>query len=230
MALESQGVQIRRQSTTAGSTGSTSADTLVFTTVAGLGNDTITNTAGADFTAGVAFTTGMRLETDSTANSTRVFTIASVAATVMEVYEEVVGQSSGITVSLTGHEFEAIGEVTNFNGPTGSANIIDITHLGSTAKEKLMGLPDEGQITMDVNFNTDATALHLALKDDRAARTLTNFDIKLTDSSTFAQTQPTAFYFKAFVTNFSITGAVDDALKSALTLEISSAVRTIDLV
>jgi hypothetical protein len=30
-------------------------------------------------------------------------------------------------------------QVVSFNGPSGSAGVIDVTHLGSTAKEKLIG-------------------------------------------------------------------------------------------
>src|SRR3990167_1470998 len=228
MPIESQGVQIRRQSTTAGSTAQTIAATIAFTTVVGAGNDTITRSDVGSFIVD-GFTTAMRIETDSTVNSTQIFTPLTVAATVMTVYETVVGQSSGISITLTGHSMEAIGTVTGFNGPSGSAGIIDISHLGSTAKEKQIGIRDEGQLSLDVIFDTNATALHTALKDDRAARTKRIFDIKFTDNGT-AASQPSAFYLDAYVTGFSLTGAMDDVVKGSVTLEITSSVHYIDAV
>jgi len=38
----------------------------------------------------------------------------------------------------------AVAEVVGFNGPTGSANVIDVSHLGSTAREKLIVAPRAG--------------------------------------------------------------------------------------
>lgn len=108
---------------------------------------------------------------------------------------------------------QEVNQVTNFNGPTGSANVIDITHLGSTAKEKLMGLPDEGQVTFDVNFlSTDAG--QIALQADRRSRTKRKVAIGLTDTAS------SIFQGDGFVTGFSITGAVDDKLTASVTIEI----------
>lgn len=226
MAIESQGVQVRRQSTS--STAQTVAATIAFSTVAGDANDTITRTDAGDFSAD-GFSTGMRVETNSTANSTRVFTIASIAATVMTLYEPVISQSTGTSITLTGHTLETIGEVVGFNGPSGSAGVIDITHLGSTAKEKQIGIRDEGQLSLDVIFDTEATALHSLLRADRNTREKRIFDIKLTDDGTSAS-QPSAFYFDGYVTGFSLTGAVDDIIKGSVGIEISSAVRVINAV
>lgn len=225
MAIESQGIQIRRQSTTAGSTAQTIAATIAFSSLS-------TNITRSDLGSFIAdgFSSGMRVETNSTANSTRVFTIASVAATVMTVYEPVVGQSTGISITITGHSMEAIAAVTGFSGPSGSAAVIDITSMGSTAKEKQIGLRDEGQVSLDLLFDNAATALHAALRNDRASRTRRIYDIRLTDQTTAAGSQPSAFYFDAYVSGFSLQGGVDDVVKGSVTLEISSAVRTIDRV
>lgn len=222
MALEAQGTLIRRQSTTAGSTGLTSANTIAFSSA----SKTITRSDAGDFTVD-GFSTAMRVGNDSTANSTRVVTIASVAATVMTVYEPIISQSSGITITLTGHSFENIGGVMTFNGPSGSAAVIDITTLQSTAKEKLIGIRDEGQLSMDVVFDNDTTSLQPAIIADRASRTKRTYDIKLTDEGTVSQ-QPTAHYFDAYVTGFSLTGAVDDKVTGSITLEITNDVKTIE--
>ncbi len=221
MALEAQGVQIRRQSTAAGSTGQTVAATIVFSSTG------VSRSDAGDFTAD-GFSTGMRVETNSTANSTRVFTLSSVAATAMAFYETAVVQSTGISITITGHSMDTIGSVMGFNGPSGSAGVIDVTHLGSTAKEKLIGLRDEGQVTLDLLYDTAATSLHTAIIADRASRTKRIYDIVLTDQSTSGQ--PSAAYFNAYVPSFSLTGAVDDALKASMTLEITSGVQWIDKV
>lgn len=224
MAIESQGIQFRRQSTTAGSTGASSGAVIAFSTA----SSGVTRSAG-DFTA-ENWSTGMRMENDSTSNSTRVHTIATIAATVMTVYESVISQATGISFALIGHDMEAVAEISGFNGPSGSANVIDVTNLGSTAKEKLIGLRDEGQLSLDLMFNTDTTALQIALKDDRASRTRRVYDLVLTDQSTTAGSQPTALFMDAYVTGFALTGAVDDTVKASITLEITSAVKTIEKV
>jgi len=147
----------------------------------------------------------------------------------MSIYETATAQSTGISITLTGHTMVNIGTVTGFNGPSGSAAVIDITNLASTAKEKQIGLRDEGQLSIDIIYDSNATALHTSLKDDRAARTKRIFDIKLTDNGT-ASSQPSAFYFDGYVTGFSLTGAVDDIIKGSVTIEITSAVHHINAV
>src|SRR5579871_5136727 len=77
--------------------------------------------------------------------------------------------------------FTKIGEVVDFDGPGGKANIIDATSLDSVAKEKLAGLPDEGQVTLTINFVPSDT-MQQGLRNDRAARTLRNFQIVMTDT------------------------------------------------
>jgi len=47
--------------------------------------------------------------------------------------------------------FAKVGEVTNIGAPSGEAADIDTTHLESTAKEYLTGLPDNGNIEIAMN-------------------------------------------------------------------------------
>lgn len=108
----------------------------------------------------------------------------------------------------------SVGNVVGFNGPSGSANVIDCSHLGSTAREKRMGLPDEGSLSMDVLFSaTDGG--QKKLRECRAARTQGHFAIKLTDASS------NHVHGDCYVTGFAITGAVDEILKGSITLEIT---------
>ena len=223
MATESQGVQIRRQSTTAGSTAQTIAATIAFSAAA----TSITRSDLGSFVTD-GFTTAMRIENNSSANSTRIHTIARVAATVMTVYEPVVAQSTGISMTITGHAMQALGTITSWGGPNLSCAKIDITSLASTSKEFQPGLRDSGDVTLEAIFDTNATALHNALRSDLETRTKRIYDITLTDQTTVAASQPTAFYFDAYVTNFGLSGSVDNIMKGSFTLAISSAVKTIN--
>lgn len=111
----------------------------------------------------------------------------------------------------------AVGEVASFSGPTGSAAVIDVTHLGSTAKEKMMGLPDEGNLTMEVHLvATDSGQTNL--RTDRASRTLRKACIELNDDSSYY------LEFDAYCSGFSVGGSVDDKLSASITLEIANAV------
>ena len=110
---------------------------------------------------------------------------------------------------------QVVGGVMGYNGPSGSAAVIDITTLASTAKEKQMGLPDEGQISLDaIYLSTDVG--QIALRTDRASRTKRKVAVQLTDTST------TQFHGDAYCTGFSITGAVDDVVKASYTLELTN--------
>lgn len=113
--------------------------------------------------------------------------------------------------------FVIVGEITQFDGPGGSATVIDVSTLQSVAKEKRAGLPDEGQFTFQMNLDPSDVQQN-ALRADRAARVLRNFRLVLTDSSN------TTLQFSALVLEFKISGAVDQVVKASVTLEISGAV------
>lgn len=109
---------------------------------------------------------------------------------------------------------QAVNGVTGYKGPSGSASVIDITTLNSTAKEKQMGLPDEGQVSLDmVYISTDIG--QIALRNDRASRTKRRVAVKLTDVSS------SLFHAEGYVTNFALQGAVDDIVKASATIEIT---------
>lgn len=114
----------------------------------------------------------------------------------------------------------SVGEITSISGPGGGAAILDVTNLLSAAKEKLPGLPDEGQLTMELNFNYN-TSLNMkqkALIDDRKSRTKRAWGILYPDaSSSLAKAD-------GYVTNFSVSGGVDAPLKANVTIEIDGPV------
>lgn len=112
---------------------------------------------------------------------------------------------------------QEIGEVTDFTGPGGAAAIIDITHLQSTAKEKLVGLRDEGQLSLSLNFNATQVG-QVALRADRATRTKRKVVIKFSDTAT------NAAVFDGYCQQFSITGSVDNKVAANCVIEIDGAV------
>jgi len=135
----------------------------------------------------------------------------------MPIESQGIGLFWSTTTSLSTASQCAIGDVKSFSGPSGSANVIDVTHMLSTAKEKMMGLRDEGQCSIEVNLLTSSSGQN-HMRDDRATRTKRCLTIDLNDSST------TKINFKGYVTGFSIQGGVDNVVTGSITVEITGAV------
>lgn len=112
--------------------------------------------------------------------------------------------------------YVSIAEIRSFSGPGGTAAIIDATTLGSTGKEKVMGLQDEGTLGLELNFSPGDSGQQ-ALLADRAAQVKRNFRI------TFSDVNNTTCTFAAFVTGFTVAGGVDALTTATVTLEITSA-------
>lgn len=131
--------------------------------------------------------------------------------------DSTVAQTTGTTGS-TGSTKAAnlIGQVVGFNGPTGSAAKIDVTNLLSTAKEFLMGLRDEGDLSIDVMYDPEDVG-QAAMFADRGTRTRRGWIIKLSTSSK-------KLGGLGYCTGFAITGATDDSIKASITISITGAV------
>lgn len=217
MAKQAQGVVIRRESSAAGSTAvQESTNTISFDSA----SKEIRRQAGF-----AAFSTGMIIECNASLNG-GAYTINTTDTTHITVYETLVDQASGANIAITGHAMQTIGEIVSFNGPQMSANVIDVTNLASTAKEKKIGVMDAGNLAISVNM--DATgSLHHELEADMAARTARKFQIKLTDVGT---SLPTSIYFSGYMAGFSVSGAVDGAIRADLSIAISSGVKWLEQV
>lgn len=130
-------------------------------------------------------------------------------------------ETQGVTLKIgdgaSPEVFTAISEIIDFTGPGGQAAVIDVTSLDSTAREKRMGLPDEGQFTFNGILLPDDTG-QSALRTARTGRTLKNFKLTLTDSPA------TTLSFSAYVLGFENSGGVDDVLRLSVTLEITGPV------
>ena len=119
-------------------------------------------------------------------------------------------ESQGVVIKWNG---TAIAQVISAGGPTGSAPVIDVSHLGSTGAEKLMGLLDEGQVTLEVNWIPDDPA-QVALKADRLSRTPRVAQIYLVDTS------GTILTFDGYCTGMALSAGVNQQLKGTITLEV----------
>jgi hypothetical protein len=111
----------------------------------------------------------------------------------------------------------AVGQVTGFNGPSGSANVIDVTHLQSTAKEKMIGLRDEGQITLDLNC-VPGDSGQTKLRECRANRTACHWALKLNDTAI------TQLDSHGYISGYAITGSVDNKVNLSVTIVITGGV------
>ncbi len=130
-------------------------------------------------------------------------------------------RSQGVTVQVTDggspSTFNNIPGITDFSGPGGQAAVIDTSNLGSSRREKLPGLPDEGQLGLTLNWDPDDTA-HALLLTLRNAGTQAEFKVTLTD------TTPKVGTFRGYVLGVAISGGVDQVVKAAVTIEIDGAV------
>jgi len=112
-------------------------------------------------------------------------------------------------------DFVAIANVTSFQGPSGSYQVIDTTRLVSTAKDKTVSIIDSGQLTFDFNFDAIDTIL-ITIWGKFVIGSLEFFRITLSDG--------TWFEFSAYILNFNYTVAADDIVRGSVTLEVTGTV------
>lgn len=110
--------------------------------------------------------------------------------------------------------FAKVGEVTNIGAPSGEAADIDTTHLESTAKEYLVGLPDEGNIELSMNAIADDTG-HSELID--AKDTQQRRWIKITWSNA------DVWYVKGLVKKYTWSAGVDAKIEASTSIRTSGA-------
>ena len=114
--------------------------------------------------------------------------------------------------------FAKVLELQSINGPSGSSTVIDVSSLDDTFAQKLIGIIDEGQLTLEGNYLGTA-GQQLSLKTDRTNKVLRNFRLVLDTASPVK-----GYAFGAYVTTFSISGAVNQQQTVSVTLEISGSV------
>jgi len=128
---------------------------------------------------------------------------------------------STATASGTGATL-SVGELVSFTGPSGAAAVINVTNLQSTAHEKLQGLPDEGNVSIEFCLTTifmAATGGQAGLRKSRIARKKGSFVLKT--STLINAGDPIRTHGEGYVTTLSFSGAVDDKVAGSATIEIT---------
>ena len=120
--------------------------------------------------------------------------------------------SGGTATPVT---FTQIANIKTFSGFDGSASEIDVTNLGSSAKEFRLGLTDPGQFTIEIDYD-GANAGHNALRAKQVSGVLSNFQLTLPNAAVIS--------FTGFVKKFSLAGGVDAVAKTSVDIRISGAV------
>lgn len=110
--------------------------------------------------------------------------------------------------------FAKVGEVTNIGAPDGEAADIDTTHLESTAKEYLTGLPDNGNIEISMNaISGDLGHTELIDAMDVQERRW----VKITWSN------DDVWYIKALVKKYTWSAGVDAKIEASASFRTSGA-------
>lgn len=126
-------------------------------------------------------------------------------------------------------EIDNVSDVGEF-GP--QADDIDVTNLKSTAKEYLVGLPDNGEATLQINFNPQ-DPVHQFLNDHAGTSTRLQFMVGLSDGTAAptnvagvltTPTNRTTAKFTASVKSFRGSIKANDADRATCSLRISGAI------
>jgi hypothetical protein len=124
-------------------------------------------------------------------------------------------QGTTFGVSATGTSpitYTTIGGIMTFDGLDGEAATIDVTNLSSTSKEYLMGLQDNGNITLNGSFLSGDAGQDL-LRTAKGNRSLHYFKVTFSDASYIT--------FGGFVKSATVSGGVDAAVDTTFSVLIS---------
>lgn len=118
-------------------------------------------------------------------------------------------------------DYAELEEVKSIGGPQGTLNVIDVSHLGSTRKEYLPGLADNGQVQVVCQFTggTEQMAMFDLFNNTSDPE---QFQIQIPTDST--KTSFHKFDFLAIVTKWELSDAVDTAVQLTITLQTTGGV------
>ena len=205
-AIIAQGSKLEINTSTAGAktlTGMTQANPAVFTSAAhGLSKGDVVTLAGIVGMTQLNGVTGVVQYV-----STNTFVLQGIDSTAMTAY------SSGGTATPVA--WTQIANIKTFSGMDGTAAVIDVSNLQSTAKEKLMGLQDEGQFSLELDLDP-ADAGQIALLAARTAQAKKQFRLTLPTANTAT--------FQGFAKKVSAAGGVDASIKRSVDIEITGPV------
>lgn len=132
----------------------------------------------------------------------------------------------------TGATIVNIAEIRSMDGiGGGSTDTIDVTDWASTAKEKLTGLTDNGELTMEANFGSQTSMQELYTK--KASGEVTSFWLAFSESATdvtiaagtvTVPTTRTVFPMTGTVKQIVLQGQQNDAWRARVTIELSGSI------
>lgn len=138
--------------------------------------------------------------------TTNTFALENVDSTGYTTYT-----SGGTATPVT---YTEIAEVNSFSPPEASASEVDVTHLKSTSKEFLLGLVDNGEISLDMNYVENDPGQQAMIASNIAA-TKKSYKITLPNA--------TVFSFEAFCKGISAIpkAGVDSKLTRSAKLRVT---------
>lgn len=144
-----------------------------------------------------------------------------------ENYESEAIDAQGVTLSVSeddGTTYVEIKEVKSFSPfGAGAASVKDVTHLKSKAKEKRLGLKDEGDFTLSGNYIAKDPG-QIILKTNSSKNNVLKMKIEFDDAATESG-DGTTYKFDFLVNPFSRAGAeVDGTLEFNATLAVTGEV------
>lgn len=105
--------------------------------------------------------------------------------------------------------------VKSYSGFDGTATVLDTTDLDSEAKEKLLGLMDNGNFSIDINTNMTDPG-QTALKAAQKSQAMLQFKLDTPDGYSYT--------FNGQVQSFPLSGGVDAVMATTVQMTISGAV------
>lgn len=193
-------------------TGSGGAKTI---TAISLGNPTIITATAHGFTEGDVVTLAGLTGADAATLNGQTLSVRNVTTNTFAVYIDTTGKTITAAGTATPSSFSTIGNIRSFTGFDGSASEIDVTNLDSLAKEFLLGLVDQGQFSLEMDYDYDNTG-HIALRAKQVSGLISNFKVVFSTGR--------VINFSGFVKKFTLTGGVDAVVRSAVDLRISGPV------
>lgn len=200
-AIKAQGTTLHIAGTAGGAKTITAATpgfpTIITSTAHGLANGDVVAIAAITGTLGTDATNGLNGKS---------LVISNVTANTFCVNVNTLTLTYTSGGTATASAWIKVGQITDIKGSSDTAPDIDVTDLDSTTKEYLPGLPDTGNVTMNV-FCVDADTGLTAVEAAFDARTMKSFKITYPSGATPIRT------FNAFVKSFPKIG---DASKDAV--------------
>jgi hypothetical protein len=113
-----------------------------------------------------------------------------------------------------------IDQVQNWSGLGGASPSIDVTDLGSTAREKIPGLRDPGELSLGLLYNPATDTGQYILRIDAGLRAKRKMCVKW---STTGDANGLGMKFDAYSGGIEINGAEDDVMKGTATIILAGA-------